>query len=284
MKALRTYLPIIAALVGISLQTVHAGYDPTKGRFISREPIGENGGENLYRFVNNFPVSEIDVLGKSVFLHDQHDARGLKTDKLGFTNLKTTHDLMRKFALMRLMFPIQECPNECDSCFIEDPLSGESTFLGYGKLGKQEMRRRIFDDVMEYHAATNLWWDIESIGRSVAQHRYSYDTTVYNLHGDGNGETHYPEPAHTGPYFSGGGTWSIADVKKELVKIKPLIGKFGYQWCGSNERRIWTTREFNYEIGNLKIGEQISGPSTAPRDPNPKFTIIYKPSAVSVDK
>jgi len=40
-------------------------YDPSKARFINRDPIGEDGGLNLYRFVGNNPASRIDVLGLS---------------------------------------------------------------------------------------------------------------------------------------------------------------------------------------------------------------------------
>jgi len=39
-------------------------YDPVTGRWPSRDPIGERGGLNLYGFVGNGVVSNIDVLGK----------------------------------------------------------------------------------------------------------------------------------------------------------------------------------------------------------------------------
>lgn len=38
-------------------------YDPAKGRFIRRDPIAEEGGLNLYRFVDNNPVDNLDVHG-----------------------------------------------------------------------------------------------------------------------------------------------------------------------------------------------------------------------------
>ncbi len=38
-------------------------YDPLTGRWPSRDPIGENGGVNLYGFVGNRPLREVDVLG-----------------------------------------------------------------------------------------------------------------------------------------------------------------------------------------------------------------------------
>ncbi|MEI6704765.1 MAG: RHS repeat-associated core domain-containing protein, partial [Deltaproteobacteria bacterium] len=51
-------------------KTVHVAdygyryYDPLTGRWPSRDPIGENGGANLYEFVGNNGVSRIDVLGR----------------------------------------------------------------------------------------------------------------------------------------------------------------------------------------------------------------------------
>lgn len=38
-------------------------YDPVTGRWPSRDPIGEDGGLNLYGFVHNSPVSSIDARG-----------------------------------------------------------------------------------------------------------------------------------------------------------------------------------------------------------------------------
>ncbi len=41
-------------------------YNPIHGRWISRDPIGEAGGSNLYRFVDNDPINNWDYLGLSV--------------------------------------------------------------------------------------------------------------------------------------------------------------------------------------------------------------------------
>jgi RHS repeat-associated protein len=38
-------------------------YDPSSGRWLSRDPIGEAGGENLYGFVGNDPVNGVDPFG-----------------------------------------------------------------------------------------------------------------------------------------------------------------------------------------------------------------------------
>jgi len=41
----------------------HRYYSPSLGRFINRDPIGEQGGINLYAFVGNDPINGVDVLG-----------------------------------------------------------------------------------------------------------------------------------------------------------------------------------------------------------------------------
>ena len=41
----------------------HRWYNPSTGRFLSKDPIEEQGGANLYGFVANNPVSDVDALG-----------------------------------------------------------------------------------------------------------------------------------------------------------------------------------------------------------------------------
>jgi RHS repeat-associated protein len=41
----------------------HRFYSPSLGRWISRDPIEENGGNNLYQFVRNTPISLYDLQG-----------------------------------------------------------------------------------------------------------------------------------------------------------------------------------------------------------------------------
>jgi RHS repeat-associated protein len=47
---------------GLSL-ALYRAYDSRLGRFISRDPIEEAGGSNLYRMVFNNPINAIDPLG-----------------------------------------------------------------------------------------------------------------------------------------------------------------------------------------------------------------------------
>jgi RHS repeat-associated protein len=52
-----------ALLVLLIADNASAVYDPVLGRFLTRDPIQEGGGINLYQFVGNNPVSHIDPFG-----------------------------------------------------------------------------------------------------------------------------------------------------------------------------------------------------------------------------
>ncbi|MCX6883825.1 MAG: RHS repeat-associated core domain-containing protein [Verrucomicrobia bacterium] len=42
---------------------LHRYYNPSAGRWLSRDPLGERGGANAYGFIGNEPVNDVDVLG-----------------------------------------------------------------------------------------------------------------------------------------------------------------------------------------------------------------------------
>jgi RHS repeat-associated protein len=48
--------------------THYRAYDPRLGRWLSRDPIWESGGINLYGYVGGDPVSQVDRDGRFVFL------------------------------------------------------------------------------------------------------------------------------------------------------------------------------------------------------------------------
>ena len=59
---------MLAVLCIAGAEQASAFYNPGTGRWLSRDPIEENGGVNLYGFVGNQPVSNVDALGLSPVL------------------------------------------------------------------------------------------------------------------------------------------------------------------------------------------------------------------------
>ena len=67
---MKRHVVLIEALL-IVLSTMTCGYSyyaPEQGRWLSRDPIEEQGGLNLYGFVNNDPVRLIDPNGESIWV------------------------------------------------------------------------------------------------------------------------------------------------------------------------------------------------------------------------
>lgn len=56
-------LPILALILFSCLSHLQANYHPDLGRFISLDPIREEGGLNLYGYVQNDPINKFDLLG-----------------------------------------------------------------------------------------------------------------------------------------------------------------------------------------------------------------------------
>jgi len=54
---------LVLGLLLVMASNALAFYNPQTGRWLSRDPIGEQGGANLYRCVGNNPVNKFDLLG-----------------------------------------------------------------------------------------------------------------------------------------------------------------------------------------------------------------------------
>jgi hypothetical protein len=63
MKALREVLWMALTLLIVADAHAMRWYSPNTGRWLSRDPIQEEGGLNLYGFVGNSPVNAIDLFG-----------------------------------------------------------------------------------------------------------------------------------------------------------------------------------------------------------------------------
>ena len=67
---------VMLALLSIACP-VHAFYNPSAGRWLSRDPIEEKGGMNVYEHVRNSPINLSDKLGLSfswtIFFDNKYD-------------------------------------------------------------------------------------------------------------------------------------------------------------------------------------------------------------------
>ena len=76
----------IVLVIAVALSVMHeasAFYDAHLGRWITRDPIGEDGGKNLYLFVGNNAINAVDAFGKIKFdgceLKEQQVAAGFES-------------------------------------------------------------------------------------------------------------------------------------------------------------------------------------------------------------
>ena len=68
MKTLRGVFLIVVAAIFLTTQAQAVlffarPYDPNLARWITRDPVGERGGNNLYVYVDNNPINKTDPLG-----------------------------------------------------------------------------------------------------------------------------------------------------------------------------------------------------------------------------
>ena len=76
MKSRKSFslITILFLLLGFG-ELAQAYYNPETGNFLSRDPIEERGGENLYGFVRNDAVNGTDYLGMAVTPYNWPSAR-----------------------------------------------------------------------------------------------------------------------------------------------------------------------------------------------------------------
>ncbi len=83
---------IVATATLFAATSAQAFFDPHIGRWASRDPIGENGGKNLYAIVDNDPVSFTDPHGQIKYDVQVFDSGLQTTDEEGMYTGGTTAD------------------------------------------------------------------------------------------------------------------------------------------------------------------------------------------------
>ena len=67
MKPIKNIILLEAAVALFAALHVQAYFDPSIGRWASRDPIEESGSISLYGFVQNDPINGEDILGQEKF-------------------------------------------------------------------------------------------------------------------------------------------------------------------------------------------------------------------------
>jgi hypothetical protein len=83
---LKTRLFLLFVLFASLVSSAQAGYDSTIGRWLSRDPIGEDGGLNLYGYVNGNVVNSIDPTGYDTLVIINHSTFPTWSGEIGLTS------------------------------------------------------------------------------------------------------------------------------------------------------------------------------------------------------
>ncbi len=146
-------------------------YAPSLGRFLSKDPIMEDGGNNLYRMAGNSPVNKVDFLGLNE-LCCSSDA--------GFTGPPESYDSSTQCCISGQVFDKSE-KETVTICFREAALPGGS--LANGILGKRHCSAKTA------HAETGLG----KIGGGVpGQGSEGFTMNIFTEMVDHSGESQQP--------------------------------------------------------------------------------------------
>jgi len=113
-------------------------YDPVTGRWISKDPIGERGGENLYQLAFNEPLNRIDILGLAVCCDENSNWVDPVTDDFGD----------------------ECCPDEIETITIKSPNADQ-------QLEMINNMRKEWQNSFDQEMRSNKWKDWTSISVSV---------------------------------------------------------------------------------------------------------------------
>ena len=118
-------------------------YSPSLGRFLSRDPIAEQGGRNLYAFVKNAPTKTIDLYGQAEPSLGRHVGPDWLRELLGVPDEDLTEWFFRRFpnalefakSKMRETLSSKICANNGASTMPNDSTTwafGADDFAKYG--------------------------------------------------------------------------------------------------------------------------------------------------------
>jgi hypothetical protein len=102
----KLFMLVLVLLGVLSSRVAQAFYNPSTGRWLSRDPIGEGGGKNLQATVNNNTPNRIDILGLA---EDTNGSGGKTFDPFNYK-------------LPPKKYP-PACPSKCCECAVAIDIS-----------------------------------------------------------------------------------------------------------------------------------------------------------------
>ena len=155
-------------------------YNPTDGRWPSRDPIGEEGGLNLFMWVSNNPVNSIDVIGLSIFAL-------LEVQDGYWDKIKVAHDTAKAEARKYINSP--GANNKPNGYFVRYfGLDGNEVSKEYPDAAS--WLKAVEGDTMKfnYSAGKKYDADINILKAFVARATEPWDDVGYAKHGDQDDE------------------------------------------------------------------------------------------------
>ena len=127
-------------------------YSPELGRFLSRDPIGEEGGLNEYGFVDNDPVNRLDYLGKETIAVPKCHAYLILGHMIESKPIQWEFPDDCAFGGVVGCWPKQNNPKNPDNRWPNVPMHNEQMFVG--------LLKRLFSGV----ALQNIYFSEDHIG------------------------------------------------------------------------------------------------------------------------
>ena len=224
-------------------------YDPRQGRFINRDPIGEEGGLNLYGFVGNSPVNRVDFLGLNWPNecdpdHDDYDddacdlilqsiLANVDLDK--FEVIANSVRTLNNFGPIGVEF-VADYFDEYDDYAFEADNSGDGTFGEGGDPGEEKQSNEKKPCLDENGEPVQLTFD----GRTLSGSDFSFPAasgvpTSQATSIDRNWGIGYVDTIVTTE-----STFSYEGSRQVIVNVGP-IPEGSYRFFRSEERNLWTS-------------------------------------------
>jgi RHS repeat-associated protein len=241
-------------------------YIPVTGRWLQRDPIEEEGGENLYNFVGNSPIDEVDVLGL-----DWHRKKPTESKR----RMIWVRDDPDKDTLDQLAQKVKLDPKEADKWAKEE--GGKCKYsvpnvyinaklLGYDKVddffittgGEGIGSAFTFTGQMRYVTANTA----DEMYQKLSQ--FSHDIWGFKIfaHGDTVGGIY---ATRRGGKITDAGTLRSA-LKGQGFKYSKLSMMYCFSARGG--RDAWW-RKLSFQEPTMYYGENVAGVDTGKRPPKP---------------